>query len=441
MATPHVAAAAMLLDLATGKKLTPSALEDLVHTASSNGKWTNTQLGYGWLDMRKADVPAPNPAPSLVSYEFSAASMKLDVGKTGKLTVNEVYSDGSKKDITSTAGLKSSNTAVATVASDGTVTGKASGTATISMTNPSGSVSAPAPVTVTVGSSEIVKYEFNTSSLELSVGETKEIKVYAVYADGQKSDVTSSAGLTSSNSTIAKVGNDGKVTGVAEGKAVISMTIAGDSVGVPAPLNVTVTDDDEIGLVSYEFNIDKLDLITNTTAKIQVFAVYSDGSRKDVTSGAALKSSKTSVATVAADGTVTGVSAGSATITMGYTPDKTVKLPTPLEVTVREDKMTKIYWAVGNNVNSAEELDEDDGLTLSASSDAVYVKLIGETESGSKIDLTGVCKPYSMDESIVVCDSTTGKLTFVGRGSTYLYFREIPNTNLTMPSVLGVTVQ
>ena len=64
MATPHVSAAAILLDLAWGKSLSPAALEDKVHTATTNGRWTNNYVGYGFLDMEKASVPAVTPTPT-----------------------------------------------------------------------------------------------------------------------------------------------------------------------------------------------------------------------------------------------------------------------------------------------------------------------------------------------------------------------------------------
>lgn len=57
MATPHVAAAAMLLDLAWGKSLSPAVLEDKVHSATTNGSWSNKYVGYGFLNMRNAALP------------------------------------------------------------------------------------------------------------------------------------------------------------------------------------------------------------------------------------------------------------------------------------------------------------------------------------------------------------------------------------------------
>lgn len=57
MATPHVSAAAVLLDMVWGKSLAPAQVEEKVHTATTNGKFTNVQTGYGFLELSKAETP------------------------------------------------------------------------------------------------------------------------------------------------------------------------------------------------------------------------------------------------------------------------------------------------------------------------------------------------------------------------------------------------
>lgn len=71
MAAPHVSAAAALLDLATGKSLSPSELEQKVQSATDgNGKWSSSVSGYGFLDMSRADVgSAAKPVVKVTSGE------------------------------------------------------------------------------------------------------------------------------------------------------------------------------------------------------------------------------------------------------------------------------------------------------------------------------------------------------------------------------------
>lgn len=56
MATPHASAVAILLDLAWGKQLSPSQLEDKIHAATFYGTWHDSIYGYGFLDMSRTSV-------------------------------------------------------------------------------------------------------------------------------------------------------------------------------------------------------------------------------------------------------------------------------------------------------------------------------------------------------------------------------------------------
>ena len=77
MATPHVSAAAALLDLATGKTLSPAALEGVLLTATTHGRWTDPETGYGFLDLSQAEIsPRPNPVnrTNVLMSDHSTAS-------------------------------------------------------------------------------------------------------------------------------------------------------------------------------------------------------------------------------------------------------------------------------------------------------------------------------------------------------------------------------
>ena len=63
LAAPHAAAAAILLDLAWGKALSPAELEQKLYSATTSGTRVNNYYGYGFLDMAKASVPVSTPMP------------------------------------------------------------------------------------------------------------------------------------------------------------------------------------------------------------------------------------------------------------------------------------------------------------------------------------------------------------------------------------------
>lgn len=82
MAAPHAAAAAVLLDLATGKSLTPAALEQKVRSATTNkGVWKNQQMGCGFLDLSQADISKPEASVTVTpgTPSVTDTSVKLSV--------------------------------------------------------------------------------------------------------------------------------------------------------------------------------------------------------------------------------------------------------------------------------------------------------------------------------------------------------------------------
>jgi hypothetical protein len=87
------------------------------------------------------------PPPALVSIAESPSGAPVQVGQKQQFTATGVYSDGSKKDISTSVNWSSSNTAVATITSSGLVTAAALGNSTISAS--SGSINASGAVIVT----------------------------------------------------------------------------------------------------------------------------------------------------------------------------------------------------------------------------------------------------------------------------------------------------
>lgn len=77
MATPHVAAAAILLDLAWGKQLTPAELEEQLKLCTTNGSRINDYYGNGFLDMAKAQTPSG----SLMTVEDGTYQIEAYCGK------------------------------------------------------------------------------------------------------------------------------------------------------------------------------------------------------------------------------------------------------------------------------------------------------------------------------------------------------------------------
>ena len=217
MAAPHASAAAALLDLASKQTLSPEELEKQLHTATSNGVWTNETIGFGFLDLRKTETPV---TPSIT---LSPSTASISVGQTQELSAITVPAN---QNIT----WSSSDPGVAAV-DHGAVTAMGAGTAAITaaMLYEGRTYSATCEITVNENASIVIE----PSGASLATGETVSLSV-VTRPEGQ----TVSWG--SSNPEVASV-NQGTVTGISPGSAVITanMTLNGREYSASSDIIVT----------------------------------------------------------------------------------------------------------------------------------------------------------------------------------------------------------
>jgi len=193
---------------------------------------------------------------------------------------------------------------VATVSGSGlnaTVTAVAAGTATITVTTQDGNKIASCEVTVTTASVSVTGVTLSKTTTSLTVGDTETLTATIAPADATNQNVD----WTSSNDAVATV-DDGLVTGIAAGAATITVTTQDGN--MIATCTVTVTNAVPTG-VTLNKTTTSIDVGASETlvATVEPSNVWN----KNVT----WVSSNTSIATVT-DGLVSGIAAGTATITV-----------------------------------------------------------------------------------------------------------------------------
>lgn len=156
------------------------------------------------------------------------SSLQLNTGETYTL---KVYYNGSE-DAASWYNISSSNTAVATVTTDGLVTAIAPGTCTITFKEKYNSVSATCAVTV-INPTPVTSVSLNKLELELRESETEQLTASILPEDAGNKALT----WTTTDPFTAKVSSSGLVTAVSAGTAVITATAHN---GINASCNVTV---------------------------------------------------------------------------------------------------------------------------------------------------------------------------------------------------------
>ena len=141
------------------------------------------------------------------------SSTTLQAGSSETLTPTITPSNASNKNVTFT----SSNKAVATVDSNGTVTAVSPGTATITVKTADGGKTDTCTVTVTAKPIPVTDVSLDKSSISLNVGSTAKVT-----ATVSPSNATNKAcSYSSTNPSVADVDQNGNITAKAAGSAVI----------------------------------------------------------------------------------------------------------------------------------------------------------------------------------------------------------------------------
>ncbi len=172
-------------------------------------------------------------------------------------------------------------------------------------------------------------------TLSLAVGETAELVATVAPSDATNKNVK----WESSTPAVATVSNTGKVTAVAEGTATVTVTtLDGD---FKAKCEVTVTGSGPVGPTVTGVTLDKptLELVAGETATLVATVAPDDAADKSVT----WSTSAPAVATVA-DGVVTAVAQGTATITVTTVVGE---FTATCAVTVTEPSSEPLVWEDG----------------------------------------------------------------------------------------------
>ena len=330
----------------------------------------------------KDEEPVPEPTPPVVSVTgvtLNKTSTSIQVGGTETLTATVSPKDAANKKVT----WKSSNAAIASVDANGKVTGVKAGEATITVTTEDGGKTATCKVTVSDKEIKVTGVKLNKSETNLLVSGNETLTATVLPEDATNQNVT----WKSDKPEIATVDANGKVTAVKVGEATITVTT--EDGGKTATCKVTVSET-SVAVTGVTLNKTETSIFVGGSETLTATVAPADATNQKVT----WKSSDAAVASVDANGKVTGVKAGEATITV--TTEDGGKTAT-CKVTVKPNLVSEI--------------------TLAAL--AIYV---GESKA-----ITATVKPddatnkaltwKSSDESIATVDNT-GKVTGKKIGTT-----------------------
>lgn len=238
---------------------------------------------------------------AVTGVSLNKQTLSMVEGDSETLTASVAPSNATNKAVS----WKSSDASVASVDNSGKVTAVKAGSATITVTTTDGSKTATCSVTVTAKTIEVNDVGLDKSEMEMVAGDSYQFTV--TLKPDNASDKTLS--WSSSDENVATVDNTGKVTAVSEGKVTITVKTSNPAQSASCDITVKAASIPVTGV-----NIDSwiINLGVNETAAIAYTIQPEDATNKEVT----FSSDNTDVVAVDSEGTLVGVSSGSAKVTV-----------------------------------------------------------------------------------------------------------------------------
>ncbi len=301
---------------ADNRSVTWTSSNEAVAGVDANGKVTGMSAGTTVITVRSNDNPSKYAQTTVTVKQYvtrlglSQTSATLAPGETAQWTASVTPADATDKSVRWT----SSNPRVATVSSSGLITAVAGGDAVISVQAKDGSgVMAQGIVHVTGTAAEPVTPDpsVNIESITLSTNklrvftngayQTMQLTAFISPENAANPDVI----WSSSNSSVARVDQTGKVTGVVGGTAVITATSAANS-NIKATCQVIV----EQLADSISLNMTSKTILKGDTVQLTGTVLPTNATNRTIK----WISSDTGIAIVDYRGMVKGVGLGTTTI-------------------------------------------------------------------------------------------------------------------------------
>lgn len=253
---------------------------------------------------------------SVNKVTVTPAAMAVYAGYTRKLTAKVYPTEAEDKSVK----WYSSDPKIATVSATGVVKGISNGYCTITCKSNDGGIIDTAAVRVVT---RVESVSLNKTSVKLYTTKSTTLKPIILPAAASNKNVT----WKSSNTKVATVDKNGKVTAVGSGKATITCTT--ENRGLTAKCVVTVLK--KVEVASLTLNKYSQNMYKGRTVTLKAIVGPADATFKQVK----WTSSNTKVATVDKNGVVTAVGRGTATITCTSTDNPMIKRTCEVKVYVR----------------------------------------------------------------------------------------------------------
>lgn len=281
---------------------------------------------------QEADASIEVTDAVITSLQISPINTQVPAGTRVQYHAYASFSDGSTKDVTSQGYWQSSEPQIASIG----LTAENSGVADTYLVGITDirfdylGLSQSTELTVT--EAKVVDLQISPIDLQVPVGTQGQYSAIAYYSDGHSDDVTQQASWLSSNRQVISIVNSGAEGGYAkaltEGKVEISASYAGvnssdQDAGVDTVASATVSSETTAKVtpaVLQRLIISpvKASVAAGNNQEYQLFALFSDGTSKEVTPFAYWQTSDTNIATIDTFGVAHSLMEGRVNIVASY---------------------------------------------------------------------------------------------------------------------------
>ncbi|WP_173215629.1 S-layer homology domain-containing protein [Paenibacillus alba] len=302
----------------------------------------------------------PGTSQTLNRIALDLTNYAIVPGQTATSYLTATYNNGNSQNISAGATYTISNPSVATVNSNGIISGVSSGTTYLTATYQGKTASAS--VTVSTALANLNRIAFDTYSYSMQIGANRYPYVIGYKIDGSTQTLTSGITYVSSNPSVASVNTNGAITALAVG----STTVTASYSNFTASTTVSVT----TAMSRLEADSSSVALALNGTRYLTINAYDSNNNATNVTSSSSYTSSNPAVVNVNSSGYLSALSAGSTTITVTYN-----WISTSIYVTVGAGAVDGLVptWNYGSSLTSSSATDSSVTLAWTAATDNVGV--------------------------------------------------------------------
>lgn len=252
--------------------------------------------------------------PELSEITITADKTELMLGQTVMLVVTGKMNTGDTADLSGgncSISFSSNNDAIATVSNDGVVTPVSTGTVDITVRVMLDGITKVASIPITISEEILGSVSLTADKTEIPAESTIQLQISGTRTDGKALDLSEAVkNFRSSDTTIAKVDENGVVTALIAGEVTITADVTLGNVTKSGNISIKVTEPvlDAVVVVS-----DKSQIVIGRTAKLTVTGTLDNGKPADLTADGTIityQSDNEAVAAVNDEGTITAAGEG-----------------------------------------------------------------------------------------------------------------------------------